>query len=62
MYALIFMYFFIPGLSQGAVQLPVPRPLCRSVVLRVRSGVGPVQVHVPLPAVHAAGVLVQIRI
>ena len=47
------------GLPEGVVQLPVPRPLRRPVVLRVRPRVGSLQVHVQVPALHAAGVLIE---
>ncbi len=52
----------ISGLPFRPVRLPVPRPVCRGALLRDREGLGPLKVHVQVPPLDAAGVLLKVRL
>lgn len=50
------------GLQDGALRLPVPGPVRGPGLLRVRSRLGSLQMHVQVSAQYTAGVLLQIRL
>ena len=53
---------FLADLQQRALRLPVQGSVRGPVLSRVGEGVGPLQVHVQMPPVNPATVLVQICI